>query len=299
MSAAQYDRLSQTECQGAFCSSARAEAGYGFIHQQEHAPQQVRHTDGSDRYTIRAVERVCDILDLLQRSSGATSLARVASVVKLPKSSAFRYLSTLELRRYVQRNLSTGDYEVGLALLPLQTHRIELLRRQAMPYMAALRDRFGETINLGVLDRGRIFYIEIAESPRGVRLAARRGDRDPIHSTALGKAIAASLSEDQVRSILNSEGMPQLTDRTIVEPDAYLRALAEVRQQGYAVDDGENESDGRCVAVPMGGTNFRAGLSLSAPAMRFSLDSVPAIVSALQQAARTIAEQRSPEGAPA
>ena len=272
--------------------------GYGFIHQQGRALHQVRQTESNERYTIRAVERVCDILDLLQRSPGATSLAKVAAVVKLPKSSAFRYLSTLELRRYVQRNVVTGDYEVGLALLPLQTHRVELLRRQAMPHMSALRDRFGETINLGVMDHGRVFYIEIAESPRGVRLAARRGDRDPIHSTALGKAIAASLSEEQVRSILSSEGMPQLTDRTIVDPDAYLRALAEVRAQGYALDDGENESDGRCVAVPLGGVNSRAGLSLSAPAMRFSLESVPSIVSALQEAAGTIAEQRSPDGAP-
>ena len=275
-----------------------ARAGYGFIHQQGRALQQVRQDDTESRYTIRAVERVCDILDLLQRSPGATSLAKIAGVVKLPKSSAFRYLSTLELRRYVQRNVVTGDYEVGMALLPLQTHRIELLRRQALPHMSALRDRFQETINLGVLDRGRIFYIEIAESPRGVRLAARRGDRDPIHSTALGKAIAASLSEDQVRSILRSEGMPQLTDRTITDEGAYLSALAQVREQGYALDDGENESDGRCVAVPLGSISFRAGLSLSAPAMRFSLDSVTTIVAALQEASRAISEQRS-DGVPA
>jgi DNA-binding IclR family transcriptional regulator len=257
--------------------------------------QQVRQEDTDARYAIRAVERVCDILDLLQRSAGPTSLAKIAAVSKLPKSSAFRYLTTLEVRRYVQRNVVTGDYEVGMALLPLQTHRLELLRRQALPYMSALRDRFQETINLGVLDRGRIFYIEIAESPRGVRLAARRGDRDPIHSTALGKAIAATLSEEQVLAILGSEGMPQLTDRTITEPASYLAALAQVREQGYALDDGENESDGRCVAVPLP-ASFRAGISLSAPAMRFSLDSVATIVDALQQAARLISEQRSPDG---
>lgn len=258
----------------------------------------MRHEESETRYTIRAVERVCDILDLLLRSPGATSLAKIAAVSKLPKSSAFRYLTTLEVRRYVQRNVVSGDYEVGMALLPLQTHRLELLRRQAVPFLSALRDRFQETINLGILDRGRIFYIEIAESPRGVRLAARRGDRDPIHSTALGKAIAASLNDEQVRSILDSEGMPQLTDRTIVDADAYLKELGAVRAQGYALDDGENESDGRCVAVPLGGINLRAGLSLSAPAMRFSLDSVPLIVSALQDAARHMAEQWSPDAVP-
>jgi IclR family acetate operon transcriptional repressor len=256
---------------------------------------QVRPDDGEARYTIRAVERVCDILDLVQHSSGPTSLAKIAAAAKLPKSSAFRYLTTLEVRRYVQRNVLSGDYEAGMALLPLQTHRLELLRRHALPYMSGLRDRFQETINLGVLDRGRIFYIEIAESPRGVRLAARRGDRDPIHSTALGKAIASTLKEDQVRAILNSEGMPQLTDETITEADDYVAALFRVREQGYALDDGENESDGRCVAVPLGAASFRAGLSLSAPAVRFSLESVPVIVAALQDAARLISELRAPD----
>ena len=55
------------------------------------------------RYTVRAVERVADILDMLQRAKGGTSLVSLAAATGLPKSSAFRYLATLEARGYVDR----------------------------------------------------------------------------------------------------------------------------------------------------------------------------------------------------
>lgn len=223
-------------------------------------------------------------------------MAEVANVTGLPKSSAFRYLSTLEARRYVERSPASGNYQVGMALLRLQTHRFEVLRQQAMPYLVKLRDQFGETINLGLLDRGRIYYLEIVESQRGVRLAARAGDRDYIHCTALGKAISATLSEEQVLAILKAEGMPKRTPRTLITPSDFLADLEVVKSQGFALDDAENEPDGRCVAVSLGGSWLLAGLSLSAPASRFPMEDVPMVVGALNRAANELAAEA---GAPA
>lgn len=254
------------------------------------------HADGT--YSIRAVDRVCDILDLLQASPDATSLAGVADVTKLPKSSVYRYLSSLEARRYVQRNPLSGDYRLGVALLPLQTHRLEILRRQAIAHLEQLRDQFGETINLGLLDSGRIFYLEIVESQRGVRLAARPGDRAPIHSSALGKAIAAALPADQVRAILAAEGMPRMTPRTITDVGKYLAELEKVRRQGYALDDRENETDGRCVAVPLGSTVLPAALSLSAPTSRLRQPMIPVIARALWKAASQLTDELAPPNEP-
>ena len=130
-------------------------------------------------YYIRAVQRVCDILDLLQESEAGVALPAVADVTGLPKSSAFRYLVTLESRRYVERDPETGDYRLGLAFLPLQARQFDLLVQRARPILEDLRDRFGETVNLGLLDGNRVTYLMIVESAKGVRLAARPGDRDP------------------------------------------------------------------------------------------------------------------------
>lgn len=243
--------------------------------------------EGKD-YSVRAVERTCNILDLLQERSGGVSLGEIAEAVALPKSSAFRYMWTLERRRYVRRDPVSDEYQPGSAILPIRARRFEMLTMLARPHLEALRDRFEETVNLGYLDGQRVVYLDVVESNRSVRLAARPADRDPIHSTALGKVIAAQLPEKATRSILRAEGMPAFTSSTITDVDSYLAVLADVRACGYALDDGENESDGRCVAVPLGDDRFLAALSLSAPSARLPMHSVDAVVNALNETAELL-----------
>lgn len=245
--------------------------------------------NGQTPYAVRAVLRVLDILDVLQRSDGGVPLPTLAAAAGLPKSSAFRYLATLEARGYVERDAATGHYRAAPRAFPSPPRHLEVLAATARPLLTALRDRFGETINLGVLEGHRVAYLEIVESPRAMRFAARVGDRDPIHSTALGKAIASLLPDRQVRAILAVEGMPQRTSRTITDPRAFLREVEGVRARGYAVDNGENEEDGRCIAVPVPGARVPAAISLSAPAARFSLDGVEGVAEALRETAARLA----------
>lgn len=171
---------------------------------------------GADRdYTVRAVDRVCAILDLLQESVDGVSLIELAAATDMPKSSMFRYLWTLEAHRYVERDPASTLYRLGLGFAGMQSRQLEVLRHHSRPWMAKLRDEFGETVNLGIWDGASIIYLDIVESLRGVRLAARPGDRDPLHATALGKAIAAHLPEARVREALELTGMPRRTANTI------------------------------------------------------------------------------------
>lgn len=239
----------------------------------------------SSAYSIRAVERVCDLLDLAQRSPDGFSPNEVVEATGLPKSSAFRYLATLEARRYLQRDESTGTFRVGPSLLPLPGRQLDVLAARARPLLEALRDRFEETINLAMLDGDRVVYVEIIESQKSMRLAARRGDRDHVHCTAVGKAIATLLPLEQVRSILEHEGMPAKTDVTITDIDSFLQELGATRTRGYALDNGENEEDGRCVAVPLRDVGLPTAISLSAPASRFPMNAVEQVAEALRGAA--------------
>lgn len=244
-------------------------------------------------YLIRSVERVCDVLDLLQDSPEGLSLGEIALVTGLPKSSLFRYLATLRYRRYVERDLNTEHYRLGSAFFPFRARHLELFIEQARPHLEALRDRFQETINLGVLTGHRVTYVEILESPRSMRLASRRGDRDHIHSTALGKAIAAHLPKEQVLDILAVEGMPRLTPRTITDRNKYMKELEVVRGKGYALDDRENEEEGRCLAVPILGYRLPASISLSAPQSRFSIEHMKKIVAEFITTARQLESELS------
>ena len=224
-------------------------------------------------YSIRSVQRVCDILDLVQAHPQGLSLVDFAAATELPKSSVFRYLSTLEGRGYVERN-EKGDYRLGLSL---SGERLDMLTRRLTPHLLRLRDELGETINLGMLDGSRVAYLEIVESKASIRNAPRAGEREFIHCTALGKVLAAGRPTDYVESILRQEGMPAHTEHTITDVDAYLEELELTRQRGYAIDNEENELGGRCIAIVVPRTKLPIAVSLSAPIGRLPLEQVAAV----------------------
>jgi IclR family acetate operon transcriptional repressor len=248
-------------------------------------------------YSIRAVQRVCDLLDLLQREPEGVSLVRAAEVTRLPKSSAFRYLATLEARRYVERDETSGEYRIGLAFLPLQARQLDVVTQRARPYLEELQREFGETANLGLLDGNRVVYLDIVESEHTMRLAARPGDHDMLHATALGKAIAAQLPPERVRAILRAEGMPRCTEHTITKQRDFVAELERIRARGYAVDEGENEIGGRCVGATIPGVTLPLAISVSGPAARFAKAQVPAVAARLQDAAARLGADLAPTSA--
>lgn len=251
------------------------------------------------REGTRSVVRASKLLKLIgQNHKEGLSLNELADAAGIPKSSAHRYLQVLEEEGLVERS-TRGHYRSGAGFLSLQAGDTERLVERARPHLAAIRDRFDETVNLAMLSSNEIVYLEILESARAMRLAARRGDTEGIHSTALGKAIAAQLPDREVLAILNQTGMAELTPRTITTAEAYLRELERVRASGYALDDRENEAEGRCVAVYVPGCGRPVALSLSAVASRFSMDAAHQAAESLRNAAMEIGGESLPQLKPA
>lgn len=258
------------------------------LHPRSRTMTESDRTPTKSVYALRAVDRVCDLLDILANSQEPVTLTTVAEKSKLPKSSAFRYLAVLEERGYVSRDEPNGLFELGPAFRPQNTRALESLTQVGRPVIETLRDELLETTNIGVLDGTSIVYVAVAESPHRMRVASRVGERGFIHSTALGKAICSQLPESKVLSILSAAGMPAITPRTISDQAAYFRELQDVRDRGYAVDDAEDQLAGRCVAVVIPGLEIPAGISVSAPSDRLSVDSVAEVAQSLTAAAAEI-----------
>jgi len=224
-------------------------------------------TTTTSAYPIRAVDRVCDLLDTLRAAAGPLTLTEVAEAIGLPKSSTLRYLASLEARRYVLRSGDT--YQLGSAFQPVHDEYLERVREAALPHLLRLRDHFGETVNLGALAGDEVVHVEVVESTQSVRLAASRGDRAPLHSTAIGKVLAGTLDPSRLDSLLKRP-LQRVTGNTVVDPTALRAELARVVEQGYGFDDCENQPDGRCVAIPLPGLAVPMALSVSAPSSRLS-----------------------------
>lgn len=249
-------------------------------------------------YAIRAVDRVCDILDVLANSETGATLSEVASETGVPKSTTFRYLSALEVRRYVERDPEGTSFQLGIAFRPQRTHAIERLTEVSQVPLERLRDDLAETVNLGVLDGVSIVHTAVYESPHMMRLAARVGDRGYLHSTALGKTICSSLTPHRVTEMLKSQGMPKLTDKTITTPEAFLQELTSVSETGYGLDNEENQLSGRCIATLIPNIGLPAGISVSAPLSRFPESAIPSIAAKLTACAKDISAHMSAEGLP-
>lgn len=256
--------------------------------------------EGDELAGTRSIRRTCLILRLIgQAADTGVGLHEIAQASLLPKSSAHRYLLVLEREGFIERDTVSQRYKLGLAFLALRVRQGDWLVERAAPLLEAVRDKWNESVNLGILLGDFVVYLDIIESPRAVRLAARRGDRDYIHSTALGKAIAATLPDSSVLAILNATGMPRRTERTITEPRMFLSELAKVRAVGYAVDDRENEDEGRCIAVFVPGLGAPVAISVSGVASRFAMARVGEVARTLMRVAAelsgAVVDRASPE----
>lgn len=114
------------------------------------------------------------------------------------------------------------------------------VRQVVLPLMRGLRDRFDETVNLGILDQHDVVHLEIAQSRRTLRMQATLGGRDPAYSTALGKAMIAFLPAELQRSHLPSRLIAR-TCRTVTATPELRAEMKTIRRRGYALDRGENE----------------------------------------------------------
>ncbi|HUQ95833.1 MAG TPA: IclR family transcriptional regulator [Bryobacteraceae bacterium] len=260
------------------------------------APKPTSKVDQGNRYSIEAVAKALDILQVfLNLKKDSLSFTEIATSVGLNKNAVFRLLYTLTEKRFLQKASDSGKYSLSPKCIEMgRSARINnSLRRVALPHMQELRKRFEDTINFAVLEDGQICYVEVLESAHRFKLVASPGDRDPVHSTALGKAILAHLPEDQVRRIIKVRGTPAITSATITSYQALVQELENVRRRGYAVNEGEMVEGSRCVAVAILNSRWevQGAISVSGPAVRIEEKNIPEIAYCLMKVCSEISRQ--------
>lgn len=200
------------------------------------------------------------------------TLSEVAAACGMEPSTATRYLRQLVEHGWLERDERTRGYTLGVRLIEIgQAARLARpLRRVVLPHMRDLLARFDETINLAVHRSGEVVIIDALESGRSIRRGATVGDRDGWFSSSLGKSILAHLPEHRVLELLAEQPPVRRTSNTLMDRDAILADLAEVRARGYALDDEEAEIGLKCVGVPLRDHRGEVShaLSISGPTAR-------------------------------
>jgi IclR family transcriptional regulator, KDG regulon repressor len=243
----------------------------------------------TNRYAIAVLGKALDLLDALDTGETLT-LTELSARVGVPKATALRVLANLEERDYVERD-AHSQYRLGMRLLQLGARKASGLdlRTMARPVMKSLHAEFDETVNLAVPGDDGIIYIDILQSPRGLRMAATVGMRDPYHSSALGKAMLAHGPESRVEQIVGGP-LGQKTERTVATIERLKDELAEVRRRGYAIDDEENEAGARCIGAPILDHRGQCAgaISVSGSASRLTDERIAALAERVRAAAAAI-----------
>jgi DNA-binding IclR family transcriptional regulator len=133
-------------------------------------------------------------------------------------------------------------------------------------------------------------YIDKQEPERTIRMISRVGASSPIHCTAVGKAILATMSRPRVEEMLQALQLEKFTRRTMTSREALLKELDRTSRRGYAVDDEEREDGVRCagMAILDGRGEAIAAVSISGPSFRVTMQKIPGIAGKLMTCVKGI-----------
>lgn len=202
---------------------------------------------------LPAVDRALSLLELLSNSQTGLTLSELSRRLKIPKSTAHYLIHTLATRGYIQHGLDGRHYSLGLRLSDIaDTSRARShLSSVIMPYLREATKRLNLTAIATVLLGAEgviIAKIGCANDPGGGAWVGRHID---LHCTAQGKALIAHLPENRLLELFRGRDLAQFTAKTISSFAALRAHLAQVREQGFAVNDEEQVLGVRAVAAPV------------------------------------------------
>lgn len=201
---------------------------------------------------LNASAKLLRVLEAVADPSGPHRLSTLVERTGLAKTSVYRLLTELIENGYVARD-ANGRYRGATALNVLAAKVAGGEGQKTInSFLKRLQDDVGNTIHFALRAGDRAVYIDKVEgTDQPFRMASRPGNELALHSTAIGKAVLAHLSEQEVRGYAARTRLPASTNKTITEVGALLADGAEVREQGYSIDDEENEKMIRCIAAPV------------------------------------------------
>ncbi|MBP2436717.1 IclR family transcriptional regulator domain-containing protein [Microbacterium amylolyticum] len=227
----------------------------------------------SERDFVQSLARGLAVIRAFDANHTRLSLSEVAARTDIPRAAARRFLHTLEELGYVRqvartfsltpRVLELGHSYLSALSLPDVVH----------PHLERLSHRLGESASAAVLDGTDIVYVARVPMRRIMSVDITIGTRFPAHATSMGRVLLASLPDEERAEILDRP-LASLTERTIADPAALADELVRIRQQGFAIVDGELEEGVRSVAVPLRGRGERviAAMNVSTSAARVTRD---------------------------
>jgi len=218
---------------------------------------------------VQVIARAAKILRALAGQREGLSLSQIAREVGLARSTVHRIVVALEAEHFVTTATPKGRVRLGLGLAPLAASVNSELRDELHPYLAELSEETDETVDLSVLNEGKVLFIDQIAVPHRLQAVSAVGANFPLYCTANGKALLAQVPVEQVERML-PEQFEGLTPYTITKRALFMEELKRIRVEGVAYDR-EEHTIGVC-AIGMAIRDVFGNLvaiSIPLPSIRF------------------------------
>lgn len=213
------------------------------------------------------------ILEFLSKHNNPQRLSDIAKQTQLTTPTALKILNTLLLIGYVQKDPDTKLFSLGPSLIKYANKSLQQIsiKQVAQPYLETLQLATEETVHLGIYELNHIKYVAKIESKKPVSLYSEIGKSIPLYCSAMGKAVLADFSDDDIQHYISTSTLTKKTQNTIVTEEGLKEEVAKVRRLGYAFDDGEHDVEVFCIgsSITIDGKNYGA-LSVSLPKYRLT-----------------------------
>lgn len=229
--------------------------------------------DETSRDFVQSLARGLAVIRAFDADHAILTLSEVAQRADIPRAAARRFLHTLVELGYVRASgrdfaLTPRVLELGFSYLSALT-----LPDVVHPHLERLSREVDESVSAAVLDGSDIVYISRVPTRRIMSVGITIGTRVPAHATSMGRVLLAHLPAHERERILDMP-LGAYTERTVADPRVLAEQLDGIREQGYAIVDGELEPGVRSVAAPVRGRGGRvvAAVNVSTSTGRVGLD---------------------------
>lgn len=238
-----------------------------------------------------SVKRAFMILEFLNSSDRGWNISEMSRKLKIPKSTTHVLVSTLNEMGYIQQARDSRRFHLSPRVSGLGRKALSAnpLPTAALPHLRWLVQETQLTAHVGILEKNQIVFVQKADGPGFIKFDTYVGKCSELHCTALGKAMLAFQSEQDLQALLRGYTFGRFTKKTITSKSTLLTELARVRQCGYAMDDEEEELGIRCIAAPIfSGPAAIAAVSVTGTTLQIEPDDIDRVVTSVKRAAARI-----------
>jgi len=245
---------------------------------------------------MKSLAKIVKVLECFSVNDRALTPTEICQRTQFPRSTTHRLLTSLRDVGLLDQGKERDKYRLGLKLFELGNTALASfdIYREAATIVDSLRHMSGHTVRLAIFDGFRAVVIRRAEPVMDGGIPSKFVENAPAHCTSVGKTILAWQPESVIERFIEA-GLEKFTPDTISTREALYRELDDIRERGYAIDDGEHQPGLLCVGAPIRNEHGQvfAGISASGPAWKLSKDYLPELAKIVVHHANQVSENLS------